>query len=153
MTNKGCTVCGATYKNPNCDRIDCYRVDLEIKVDKINPKDKIGLTKIPIGLLPSTGVLWGAIACKDGADKYGAYNWREQKIKYMVYLDALLRHIYCLLDGEDYAKDSDKHHIGHIIATASILADALENKCVEDDRPVNGRASELMEAYNEKVSN
>lgn len=113
----------------------------------MNPKDKVGLTKLAIGLLPSTGVLWGAAACADGAAKYGAYNWREECIGYTVYLDAMLRHIYCLLDGEDYAKDSGKHHLGHIIATASILADAIENEGIINDRPVKGRASQIMELY------
>lgn len=119
----------------------------------MNPKDKIGITKIAIGALPSTGVLWGASAAMDGAKKYGPYNWREEKIGYTVYLDAMLRHIYCLIDGEDYAKDSGKHHLGHIIATASILADSIVNKCVLDNRPIAGKASELLEEHhNDKVS-
>lgn len=117
----------------------------------MNPKDKIGKTKLAIGLLPSTGVLWGAAACADGAKKYGAYNWRPDKITYTVYLDAMLRHIYCLLDGENKAEDSGHHHLGHIIATASILADAVRNKGVIDDRPYHGHASEIMEEYHVKV--
>lgn len=105
--------------------------------ETINPKDKIGITKQPMTVLPTAGIRLGANAAQHGADKYGPYNWREFPIAYLVYLDAMLRHIYALLDREDTDPDSGVHHLGHVIAGASILADAIEHGMVKDDRPQN----------------
>jgi len=140
-----------SYGDRDGSWVEGRHLELVDEEKRMNPKDKVALTKLAIGLLPATGVLWGAAACADGAAKYGAYNWRAEKISYTVYLDAMLRHIYCLLDGENYAKDSGKHHLGHIIATASILADAIENDCIIEDRPLVGRAPEIMELYHDKI--
>jgi hypothetical protein len=109
-----------------------------------NPKDLVARQKVNIALLPSSGIIHGAMACMDGAEKYDPYNWREEKISFVGYISAIQRHGLDLLDGEDCASDSLCHHLGHIIATASILIDAIENDCVIDDRPKKGRAAAIL---------
>jgi len=42
-----------------------------------NPKDRIGIKKPPIHLVPPVAIIHEAMAFKDGADKYGPYNWRR----------------------------------------------------------------------------
>lgn len=119
----------------------------------MNPKDKIGRTKVAVGLLPAAGVIHGAAAAYYGAyqagDKqqgYGPYNWRiGPAISMTVYLDALERHILALRDGEDIAADSGVHHLGHVIAGAAIVLDALAIGNLIDDRPAKGAASKLMQ--------
>lgn len=119
----------------------------------MNPKDKIGRTKVAVGLLPAAGVIHGAAAAYYGAyqagDKqqgYGPYNWRSgPAISMTVYLDALERHILALRDGEDNAADSGVHHLGHIIAGAAIVLDAHSVGNLIDDRPAKGAASKLMQ--------
>ena len=107
-----------------------------------NPKDKIGVTKHPMSILPSTAIRWGALAAKHGADKYGPYNWRDYPIHTSVYVDAMLRHLYAYWDGEDVDPESGLNHLCHILAGCSILADAIEHDMVKDDRPSKAKSKE-----------
>lgn len=120
------------------------------KTSSPNPKDLIGITKVPVGLFPSAGTILGAMSMKDGAVKYGPYNWREHPVKMTVYLDAMERHLLALRDGEDGASDSGVHHLGHILGCAAILADALAVGNLIDDRPHKGAAAALFEKFREK---
>ncbi len=86
-------------------------------------------------MLPAAGKIYGALAAMDGARKYGPYNWRQERILYTNYLDAIEAHVLALREGYDFADDSLVHHLGHIIQTASILADAIEGGFLVDDRP------------------
>lgn len=117
-----------------------------------NPKDLAARQRVNIALLPSSGIIHGAMACMDGAEKYGPYNFRDEKISFLGYISAIQRHALDLVDGEDCASDSLCHHLGHIIATASILIDAIENDCVIDDRPKKGRASAILEKAKETLA-
>lgn len=120
------------------------------KTSSPNPKDFIGITKVPVGLFPSAGTILGAMSMKDGAVKYGPYNWREHPVKMTVYLDAMERHLLALRDGEDEASDSGVHHLGHILGCAAILADAIAVGNLIDDRPHKGAAAALFEKFREK---
>ena len=113
--------------------------------DQTNPKDLIGEKKVQLGLLPAAGKIYGALAMEFGARKYEPYNWRNKKVKYTIYLDAIERHLLALRDGENQAEDSKVHHLGHIIAGASILADAIEGGFVIDDRPPVTCTAALLE--------
>lgn len=117
-----------------------------------NPKDLIGAKKVALGLLPAAGVIHGADAAHYGAYRagkdgkgYGPYNWRSGPPVYMtIYLDAIERHILALRDGEDIATDSGVHHLGHVIAGAAIVLDAISVGQLFDDRPVKGAAARLL---------
>lgn len=113
----------------------------------MNPKDRVAKTKVPLHLLPPAGTIAFAQACADGAAKYGPYNWREKPISLMEYLGAQLRHILALIDGEDLAADSGRHHQAHVGATAAIILDAAACGTLIDDRPAKGAASQLLEAH------
>lgn len=109
-----------------------------------NPKDDIGVRKSPLRFVPPALSIFVAPAMANGAAKYGAYNWRDKRIKYTVYLEAIQRHLLALMDGEDLAADSGIHHAAHIGANIAILADALSLGLVVDDRPKPGPAAALM---------
>lgn len=113
-------------------------------MDRTNPKDLIGIRKVQLGLLPAAAKIYGALAMEDGAKKYGPYNWRDKHVRMTIYLDALERHLLALRDGENDATDSLKPHLGHIIACAGILADAVEGGFLIDDRPLPGPAPALL---------
>jgi hypothetical protein len=118
----------------------------------INPKDAAALTRVPMHLLPAVGVIYGAMACKDGADKYGPYNWRERAISLTQYIGAMQRHLLALLDGEDCASDSKLPHLAHVIATAAILLDAQQAQALLDDRPKrSGDAAGLIAKLNAEL--
>lgn len=112
-----------------------------------NPKDAVGRRKVPLGLLPAAGKIHGALAAADGARKYGPYNWREHEVLLTIYLDAIERHVEALRDGQNLAPDSHVHHLGHVIACASIVLDALELGKLIDDRPKPGPAAALLDRH------
>lgn len=109
-----------------------------------NPKDRIGITKPPLHLVPPASKLHQAEAMRNGADKYGPYNWRENKVKATVYISAAQRHLDQWLDGEENAEDSGVHHLGHALACIGILLDAQETGNLVDDRPLPGAATKVI---------
>lgn len=112
-----------------------------------NPKDRLGLKKPRLALVPPASLVYEALAMQNGAEKYGPYNWREKKVKLMVYLDAALRHIESFVDGEECAEDSGVPHLAHAKACLGIIADAKETGNLEDDRPKAGAVSALIKKY------
>jgi hypothetical protein len=109
-----------------------------------NPKDLIGVKKPSLAAIPASALVHQAMAHKNGHNKYGFYNWRHKKVQALIYIDAALRHITAYLDGEDYAKDSGVHHLGHAAACCNILLDATETGNLIDDRPPKGKAAEVI---------
>ena len=117
-----------------------------------NPKDAAAATRAPLHLLPSAGAIAGSLACRDGAKKYGPYNWRDKPISLMEYIGAMERHIARMKDGEDFDDKSGVSHLGHIIATASILVDADAVDTLIDDRPeVQGCATDMLNGIEETL--
>jgi hypothetical protein len=114
--------------------------------DKTNPKDKIGMTKAPLRLVPPALMIEVAEVMADGAKKYGPYNWRDTNVRLTVYLEAMLRHILAVLDGEDYTQDSGVKHIAAIAAGCGIVLDAQGSGTLIDDRPTKGPAPSLLNA-------
>lgn len=120
----------------------------DVKVsDLTNPKDLIGAKKPRLSLVPSTATIQLALAMQNGADKYGAYNWRDKKVQTMIYLDACQRHVLSYLDGEEAAEDSGIKHLAHAMACLAIILDAEENGCLIDNRPKKGKAAELLKRH------
>lgn len=123
---------------------------LEAGMDETNPKDLIGMTKAPLELVPPAAIIHMAMAMKNGAAKYGPYNWRDKKVQAMVYIGAAQRHLLSYLDREDDASDSGVHHLAHAMACLGILLDAFETGNLIDNRPTKGVAAELLERFTEK---
>jgi hypothetical protein len=109
-----------------------------------NPKDALGVRKAPLRLVPPALAIEVAPAMANGADKYGAYNWREKDVRATVYGEAILRHLFAWMDGEDRATDSGVKHLGHLGACVAILLDAEANGNLVDDRPDPGPAARLL---------
>lgn len=114
-----------------------------------NPKDLIGIKKPPLGLIPPVALIHESLAMKNGAAKYGPYNWRSNPVQCTIYIDACLRHLLAYQDGEDYASDSSVHHLGHARACLGIILDALATGNLIDNRPVAGKFSETVTSYTE----
>lgn len=112
-----------------------------------NPKDKFGRKKPPLHLIPATATILESLAMGNGAEKYGPYNWRSQTVAATVYIAATMRHLQAWLDGEENASDSDIHHLAHARASLGILLDAQELGMMVDDRPIAGKAGELLERH------
>lgn len=117
------------------------------KESTTNPKDLIGVAKPSLSAIPASALVHQALAHINGHEKYGFYNWRNNKVQALIYIDAALRHINCYLDGEDYAKDSGVHHLGHVAACCNILLDATETGNLIDNRPPKGTATDVLERF------
>ena len=99
-----------------------------------NPKQLFGDKKPDLRLLPLTAQLaqWGAH--KDGANKYGPFNWRENPVQANTYVNAAKRHLELFAAGEEYARDTGVSNLGAVMACCAILIDAAEHGTLIDDR-------------------
>lgn len=118
--------------------------------DGTNPKDLIGITKVPLRFIPPPALARLAKVMEHGAKKYGPFNWREQPVQLTVYLEAALRHIYSYMDGEDDDEESGQPHIAHTMACMAIMLDALDNKTFVDDRFHPGCFAALVKELKEE---
>ena len=137
----------------------------EEQEDTTNPKDAYGAARVDLGYLPMAGMVYGALGMMNGGVKYGPYNWREKDVKASIYVSAAIRHLKAWAAGEDCSGDGELHletddptagdsgvpHLGHAIACCMIIADAIENDCLVDDRPKSSRDVELIAEWNERL--
>src|SRR3972149_1835086 len=123
-----------------------------------NPKDLLGVKKVPVNLIPPVAIIQEAMAMKfgayltkrkDGTTGYGPYNWREGQIQLSIYLAAIMRHWLAYLDGEDLASDSGVHSVAHIRAIPLKRWEDTIHVNLIDDRPIKGKAAQLLEAFKE----
>ena len=101
----------------------------------MNPKDKVGLTKPQLWLIPPQTLIGVSKVFQSGAKKYGAFNWRDEAIQISQYISALYRHVGKFQEGEDLDDESGLSHLDHALATLLILRDAMLNDKLIDDRP------------------
>lgn len=113
-------------------------------VDNTNPKDRLGVLKAPLRLVPPALAIETARAMANGAKKYGPYNWRDTEVRVTVYLEAILRHVMAYMDGEETAEDSGIDHLAHAAAGLAIIFDARAVGTLLDDRPTRGPAAKLL---------
>ena len=100
-----------------------------------NPKALAGKARFPqLSVVPSTSLAWLAEAHADGARKYGSLNWRDQPHSMTSLIDAAIRHLLALKEGEDAAQDSGLPHAAHVLAGMSVLLDAQACGTLIDDR-------------------
>lgn len=99
-----------------------------------NPKDRAGEKKIPLNLVPKAGIAYVAMVMKLGAKKYGPYNWRKNRVREQVYIDAACRHLIQAESGEDLDSESGMPHYAHAAACMLILLDARATGNLVDDR-------------------
>lgn len=116
-----------------------------------NPKDIIGRTKPPLELIPAGAMVQEAMVFGLGAEKYGAFNWRQQAVSARVYVGAAMRHLASWMDGESIDGESGASHLAHARACLGILLDAEAIGKLEDDRPIPGNAAELIKRFTKQV--
>lgn len=124
----------------------------------MNPKDLVGAKKAPLRLVPPAAIIGMADGLSVGAVKYGAFNWRQQPIENVTYVEAAIRHLFAYLDGEEFSDDSEQyvghpvHHIDHALAGLGILRDALASGELVEARGPSGPAASLLRAMDRSVS-
>lgn len=121
--------------------------------DDTNPKDRLGVKKPPLSLIPMPALIYEALAFAEGAAKYGEFNWRRKAVRRRVYLEAILRHTLAALAGEDFDADTFKatgHKVPHeakIRACAGIIIDADQVGNLIDDRFESDKTGALLAAF------
>ena len=130
--------------------MEVERIDEELGM---NPKDLLGIKKVPLHLVPASSTIYQALAMADGAEKYGPYNWRDNKVIASIYVAACKRHLEAWFDSsEEYADDSGIPHLAHAVACICIIIDAYETGNLKDDRPVPGATAKLLKKWNKFFS-
>ena len=108
-----------------------------------NPKDRLGVLKPSLHLIPPAAEIFESKVMELGARKYGAFNWRSCKVKASIYIAAARRHLLQWFDGQDDDPESGVSHLAHARACLGILLDARATGNLVDDRPVAG-ASDIL---------
>lgn len=125
---------------------------MPLSTDSTNPKDLLGAAKVDMSQICPVAMAHEALAMMDGTRKYGFRNWRDKKVKAMVYVAAALRHINQWAEGEENATDGPvaTHHLGNARACLAILLDAQANGNLIDDR-VPGVYPAVLAELNERI--
>lgn len=112
-----------------------------------NPKDIIGVTKLPLDLVPDTLVAYTALSFLEGCLKYGKFNWRITGVRASVYIAAMRRHLMKYNNGEWADSKTLIPHLASVIACAGIILDASVCGKLVDDRPPMHPTSELIDSF------
>lgn len=122
-----------------------------------NPKDAVGIKKVPMSVVPATVLAEVAVGMMEGALKYGRHNYRAIGVRASVYYDATMRHMMDWWEGEDIDPDSQLSHITKAITSLTVLRDSMIRENWVDDRPprvasgwlakLNERAAALIGKY------
>ena len=125
-----------------------------------NPKDAVGVRKVPTFCVPSTVMMEVGLAMMEGDRKYGMFNYRPIGVLGSVYYDAARRHMEDWKEGVDIDPHSGLHHITKAIASLVVMRDAMIFGSFTDDRPppapegwmeeLNAKASDLIDQYPER---
>lgn len=123
------------------------------KKKKTNPKDGLGICKVPIHVVSMQVLSEIGLAMMEGGRKYGSHNYRDAGVKASVYIDAVWRHLFLQWwEGEDIDKDSGLSHIIKAIASLVVLRDSILMNNWEDDRPISHPNGPDIERLNTKAS-
>jgi hypothetical protein len=124
-----------------------------------NPKDSVGIKKVPFSTVPSEVTAEVGLAMLEGALKYGRHNYRAVGVRASVYYDAAMRHLTSFWEGQDIDPDSGLSHLVKAIACLYVLRDSQCMGNWVDDRPprlpindvwvqgLNDKATELLQKY------
>lgn len=122
-----------------------------------NPKDAVGVKKVPFSTIPAGPIAEVGLAMLEGALKYGRHNYRAVGVRSSVYYDAALRHLTAYWEGQDIDPDSGLPHVSKAMACLLVLRDSQLMENVVDDRPpsykdgwqdrLTKKAADLIEKY------
>ena len=117
-----------------------------------NPKDRIGVQKLPLSNIPLIALSHESLALTDGELKYGFVNWAAESVGTRTYIDAAFRHLHAYNNGEKYDPESGVHHLGHARACLAILLDAEQRGNLIDDRPPASGSPQKVREMQEEVT-
>ena len=117
-----------------------------------NPKDAVGVKKVPITTVPLPVLAELGLAMLEGARKYGRHNYRTVGVRASTYIDAVMaRHLPAWWEGQDLDEDSGLSHITKAIACLVVLRDSMMCGNWVDDRPPKFPNQDWIKELNEKA--
>ena len=132
-------------------------IDFILSGKPSNPKDSMGIKKVPLSGVSAPVLMELGLAKMEGALRYGRHNHRCIGVRSSVYYDAALRHITAWWEGEDIDPESGLSHLTKAMACIEVIRDAEIFGNVVDDRPpsypdgwqkkLNKKAEELIKKY------
>jgi len=131
--------------------LDAAAPAAEPVLKETNPKDAVGIAKVPFSTVPAPVVAEVGLAMLEGARKYGRHNYRVAGIRASVYYDASLRHLTDWWEGTDIDPASGLSHITKAIAGLVVLRDCMMTGMMADDRPPTKHDPEWVETMNQKA--
>ncbi len=118
------------------------------EVKDTNPKDALGIKKVPLHCIPTKPMLEVGLAMMEGGRKYGAHNYRVMGVRMSTYYDAAMRHLMAWWEGEDIDPDSGVHHLVKCMASLFVVRDAMHMGLCKDDRPVKYPGGINLDGFN-----
>lgn len=116
-----------------------------------NPKDLVGVLKVPMSVVSAPVLAEVALGMLEGACKYGRHNYRASGVRASVYYDAAMRHLMAWWEGQDIDPASGLHHITKAITSLVVLRDAMiHGTCADDRAPSLG--ADFIEEANKKAA-
>jgi hypothetical protein len=88
---------------------------------------KFDSEKPMLSLLPPHAILAVGRVLTYGAKKYSAHNWRLVPNAKQRYADAMLRHAFAYLGGEQCDSETGENHLAHMMCCAAFLLEAEES--------------------------
>lgn len=111
-----------------------------------NPKDAVGVKKVPLSTVSCPVIMEMALSMQEGALKYGKHNWRAIGVRSSIYYDAAMRHLMAWWEGEDVDPDSGLSHVTKAMACLHVLRDSMIQGNLNDDRPPKSPAGWVQQA-------
>jgi len=103
-----------------------------------NPKQSIGMSKLPLHLVSPLAIAYMAVGLANGAEKYGISNYKGTEVIMSIYLAAIQRHLMAIMEGEEFDPVDGSPHWGAVLANAAIILEARAVGKLIDDRPITG---------------
>lgn len=94
---------------------------------------KASENKPPVSLIPREAILEEARSFGYGAGKYGTFGFRAG-VDYRKLIDAAMRHLLAIADGEDVDEESQCLHAAAVRANMGMLIYLMKHKPEFDDR-------------------
>lgn len=110
----------------------------EVVPPSTNPKAGIGASKLPLHLISPLAAAYMAVGLSNGAGKYGIANYKGTDVQMSIYMSAILRHLFSIMEGEEHDPVDGTPHFGAIMANCAIILDARAAGTLIDDRPIAG---------------
>jgi hypothetical protein len=100
-----------------------------------NPKDMVGIGKIPSSCVSRLVLAEVGVGMFEGALKYGRHNYRGLGVRASIYFDATMRHLDSWWEGQDIDPATNLSHITKAICSLFVMRDAMIMGMFTDDRP------------------